>query len=38
LEAVARQLGRAVAPAKRGRKPRNIEEGDRRKGKTGVSP
>jgi hypothetical protein len=31
LSVHARQLGRAVAPAKRGRKPRSVEEEDRKK-------
>ena len=35
LESVARQLGRAVAPAKRGRKPRPVGEDDDKKRKTG---
>ncbi len=38
LETIARRLGRAVTPAKRGRKPRNSVEGENKQGKTGVSP
>ena len=38
LETIARRLGRAVAPGKRGRKPRNAVEGAIKQGNTGVSP
>ncbi len=38
LEAIARQLGRAVTPARRGRKPRNAGVEGSKQGKTGVSP
>ena len=38
LETIARRLGRAVTPARRGRKPRNAGVEGSKQGKTGVSP
>ncbi len=38
LETIARRLGRAVTPARRGRRPRNAGVEGSKQGKTGVSP